>query len=174
MTANGWQTSDYVYIRNAMDWANHRSLMESDQYMQFRDATDGLSNSIMQYESAGRASWWVRNTRMSMDWDACIGGSATIDAMKSWSGHYPAGWFYPADFQFDPSNPSGACPTISWFVGSQVLNVTNGFVAPYSFHEGGIQLGMGDGSVRFVSENTSLEVLSALSSCNGGEVVGEF
>lgn len=170
----GWQASDYVYIRNAMNWSNHRSLMESDRYMRFQEATDGLSNSILQYESAGRASWWVHNKKMSMDWDACIGGSTWIDDMTAWSGHYSAGWFYPADFQLDSNDPTGSCPTINWYVGSHVLNVTNGFVAPYSFHAGGIQLGLGDGSVRFVSETTSIEVLSALSSCDGGEVVGDF
>jgi len=171
--STGWQTSDYVYIRNAMDWANHRALMESEQYMRFRDATDGLSNSIMQYESAGRANWWVHGKKMTIGWDECIGGTG-FETMKAWSGHYPAGWFYPAVFELDSNNPTGSCPTPGWFVGSQVLNVTNGFVAPYSFHPGGIQLGLGDGSVRFISENTSVDVLSALSSCNGGEVIDEF
>jgi hypothetical protein len=173
LSSTGWQTSDYVYIRNAMDWANHTSLMESDRYTKFRDALDGLSSSLMVYESAGRADWWVHNTRMAIDWDACIGGSG-IGAMKAWSGHYPAGWLYPAVFQLDSSDPSGTCPTISWFVGSDVINVTNGFVAPYSFHPGGIQVGMGDGSVQFLPETTSVDVLSALSSCDGGEVTGEF
>lgn len=175
LTENGWQTSDYIYPRNATDWANHQSLMEGDRYMRFRDATDGLSNSILHYESAGRARWWVRNTQMAIDWDQCIaGGASYIDNMKAWSGHYSAGWFYPADFQPDPSDPSGSCPTIAWFVGSEVFNVTNGFAGPYSFHPGGIQIGMGDGSVRFASESMSLETISALSSCNGGEVIGAF
>lgn len=172
-STGGWQTSDYAYIRNAMDWENHRALLESDRYMRFQDATDGLSHSIAHYESAGRARWWIGNIQMQMDWDACI-ESDGMEAMNAWSGHYPAGWFYPAVFDPDPSNPTEGCPTISWFVGSHVLNVTNGFVAPYSFHEGGIHVGMGDGSVRFLSENTSIDVLSALSSCNGGEVVGDF
>lgn len=172
LSPQGWQTSDYAYIRNAMDWENHRALMESDQFMRFQDATDGLSNSIMQYESAGRSSWWIGRTRMLLDWDACI-ESPGITAMNAWSGHYPAGWFYPAVFEPNADDPSGSCPTISWFVGSHVLNVTNGFVAPYSFHEGGIHVGMGDGSVQFLSENTSVNVLSALSSCNGGEVAGD-
>lgn len=168
--ATGWQTSDYAYLRNAMNWAQHRSLMDSDRHMQFRDATDGLSSSILMYESAGRAKWWVHGVRMSIGWDACIGGSAWIDDMDAWAGHYPSGWLYPADFQLNPANPAGSCPTIGWFVGSQVLNVTNGFVAPYAFHPGGIQVCMGDGSVRFLSEITSVQTLSALSSCDGNEV----
>ncbi|MHB8902347.1 MAG: DUF1559 family PulG-like putative transporter, partial [Thermoguttaceae bacterium] len=173
-TDAGWQTSDYFYIRNAMDWANHRSLMNSGRYMRFRDATDGLSNSIMQYESAGQANWWIHDTKMEMEWDGCISSTNNPSSMRAWSGHYPGGWFYPADFQLDLNDPVGTCPTINWFVGSQVLNVTNGFNAPYSFHPGGIQLGLGDGSVRFVSETTSVEVLSALSSCDGAEIVGDF
>jgi hypothetical protein len=33
---------------------------------------------------------------------------------------------------------------------------------------------MGDGSVRFISESSSLDTISAATSCNGGEVLGEF
>jgi len=44
----------------------------------------------------------------------------------------------------------------------------------YSFHPGGIHVSMADGSVRFVSETVDVEVLSALSSINGGEVVREL
>jgi prepilin-type N-terminal cleavage/methylation domain-containing protein len=170
----GFQTSDFTYIRSAMDWANHRSLMQADQYMRFRDATDGLSNSIMQYESAGRANWYVDNMRMAVEWDYYTGSPAWGDELEAWTGHYPGGWFFPAHLVPDAADPTGVYPTASWFVGSRVINVSNWYAAPYSFHEGGVQLWMGDGSVRFLSENASLEVLSALSSCNGGEVTGEF
>lgn len=168
----GYATSDYVYIRNAMNWQTHRSLFEGDRYMKFRDATDGLSNSIMQYESAGRANWYVDRTKMAVEWDYYTGSPSWGEATEAWSSHYGAGWFFPAHIVLDANDPTGAFPSVSWFVGSKVVNSSNWYAAPYSFHTGGVQLGLGDGSVHFLSENTSLEVLSALSSCDGGEVTG--
>jgi prepilin-type processing-associated H-X9-DG protein len=44
----------------------------------------------------------------------------------------------------------------------------------WSYHPGGAQFLLGDGSVRFISENASLATLRALASINGGEVVGEY
>jgi len=170
----GFQTSDFSYIRNAMDWANHRSLMESDRCMRFREAVDGLTHSIMQYESAGRAKWYVHNTKMATEWDYYTGSPAWGEEIEAWTGPFPAGWFFPAHVELDSSDPSGAYPTVSWFVGSHVINVSNWYGAPYSFHTGGVHLGMGDGSVHFISENISVDVLSALSSCNGKEVVEKF
>ena len=43
-----------------------------------------------------------------------------------------------------------------------------------SYHEGGAHFLMGDGAVRFLSENISQVTLSALTTRNGNEVVGEF
>jgi hypothetical protein len=95
------------------------------------------------------------------------------DMIEAWSSHYPGGWFFPANIELDAADPTGTYPTVSWFVGP-VINVSNWYGAPYSFHEGGIQVGMGDGSVRFISESSSLDTISAATSCNGGEVLGEF
>jgi hypothetical protein len=44
----------------------------------------------------------------------------------------------------------------------------------FSFHTGGVQAVMGDGSVRFLSENMSAAVLVGVITLNGGEVVGDF
>jgi prepilin-type processing-associated H-X9-DG protein len=85
--------------------------------------------------------------------------------MEPWIGT-SEGWIFPNSVTLDPS---GGVPTINWFVGSEVVNVSNHYGAPYSFHPGGAQLGMGDGSVRFLVETTPVEVIGALSSCNGGE-----
>lgn len=63
-------------------------------------------------------------------------------------------------------------PDIVWFVGSSVINVSNWYGSPYSFHPGGINAGMGDGSVRFIKKQVSVEMLYALTSRDGGEVVG--
>jgi prepilin-type processing-associated H-X9-DG protein len=43
-----------------------------------------------------------------------------------------------------------------------------------SEHDGGGQICLGDGSVRFVSENINLLLWAELSSIGEGEVTGEF
>jgi prepilin-type processing-associated H-X9-DG protein len=43
-----------------------------------------------------------------------------------------------------------------------------------SYHTGGVQVLMCDGSVRFVSDNVNLATWRALGSRAGGEVVGDF
>jgi prepilin-type N-terminal cleavage/methylation domain-containing protein len=48
------------------------------------------------------------------------------------------------------------------------------FAGARSYHPGGVQACMGDGSVRFVSENINVLVWQALGSRGGGEVTGEF
>jgi prepilin-type processing-associated H-X9-DG protein len=42
---------------------------------------------------------------------------------------------------------------------------------PSSAHPGGVNLGFGDGSVRFMKDSIALSVWRALSTRNGGEVV---
>lgn len=43
-----------------------------------------------------------------------------------------------------------------------------------SHHIGGAHFTMGDGAVRFISTNISVQVFQALATRNGGEVVGDF
>ncbi|WP_337233089.1 DUF1559 domain-containing protein, partial [Vibrio cholerae] len=45
---------------------------------------------------------------------------------------------------------------------------------PRSFHTGGAQLVLGDGSVRFVSENINRDLFRGLFTLAGREIVGEF
>ena len=43
-----------------------------------------------------------------------------------------------------------------------------------SYHPGGCHVGLGDGSVRFISENINISIWRALGTRNGNEVIGEF
>ena len=43
-----------------------------------------------------------------------------------------------------------------------------------SAHEGGCHILLGDGAVRFISENINTAIIRSLVSMNGGEVIGEF
>jgi len=53
------------------------------------------------------------------------------------------------------------------------------FTCPYAWgagskHTGGMHIAMADGTVRFISENIQLAIVSSLISANGNETVGEF
>lgn len=50
----------------------------------------------------------------------------------------------------------------------------NGFFGPRSFHSGGANVAMCDGSVRFLSQSIDTELHRNLHSRDGGEVIGEF
>lgn len=164
---DGFQTSDYAYIRSASDWFAHQgrehAMFEINKFRKFRDVIDGLTNTIMVYESAGRTQSWVygKQTAAPAWWDG---------NHRAWTANFNASWFYPAEFTLDPN---GGVPTVNWFVGNEIIN-THNWTAPYSFHTGGIQIALGDGSVRFLSENVAIEVINGLTSIDGGEVVGDF
>jgi hypothetical protein len=54
---------------------------------------------------------------------------------------------------------------------------TEGTSQPYSFHTGGLQILLGDGAVRFLSENSNIGVVAALvtrAEGTGETIVSEF
>ena len=65
--------------------------------------------------------------------------------------------------------PFGGPPTCPWTTNNCGL-----FEEIFSFHVGGAHVLLGDGSVRFLSENLDTRVLRSLITPNEGEVVGEF
>ena len=53
--------------------------------------------------------------------------------------------------------------------GLQVMNCTNNG-EPYSFHSGGINVGLCDGSVRFLRESMDIRMFARMVTAQGGEV----
>ncbi|WP_339735061.1 DUF1559 domain-containing protein [uncultured Gimesia sp.] len=178
---SGAATSDYSYLYspfNDVDLYNApgKSFFHWGAKISFRDVTDGLTNTLMFHESAGRAHWYVGNEREP-------GGAASPQMYvlygdtwgaerEAWTSHVLGTYLAPS--LVTPAATSGGEPTVTLFGGSEIMNVTNFYSAPYSFHTGGIHVALGDGSVRFLSENMSVDTIWAMSSCGGGEVLGEF
>jgi prepilin-type N-terminal cleavage/methylation domain-containing protein/prepilin-type processing-associated H-X9-DG protein len=80
---------------------------------------------------------------------------------------------------------------ISWAFNGSINSLTNGyhtpnsrtpdlvihhtgFFGPRSYHTGGANVGLADGSVHFLANGIDATTHRALHSCNGGEVVGAF
>jgi len=136
------------------------------------DVTDGLSNTILYGESAGRPVVWRRGLKK-------IGTSVATNHVNA------GGWCRPAsDFSVDGSSYDGAT-----LPGPCAINCTNGedvgssFPHPYyqtegtaeafAFHPAGANFSLGDGSVRLIAANISIRDFARLVTRAGGEVNGE-
>ena len=133
------------------------------------DVTDGLSNTIAITESAGRPQIYQLGKPV---------GTASVNGTQINGG----GWARPAsDLDFYSATADGTT-----YPGPCAVNCTNGFLysaypdprfgtegssAPYSFHSGGVNTLLGDGSVRFVSSSVTAPTFAALVTRAGGEVV---
>ena len=129
---------------------------------------DGLSNTIAVTESAGRPQIY----QLGKPYLTPPGLGTQING---------GGWARPAsDLDFYSSTADGTA-----FPGPCAVNCTNGFVfsaypdakfgtegssSPYSFHSGGVNTLLGDGSVRFVRASVTAQTFAALVTRNGGEV----
>ena len=142
-----------------------------------RDCTDGLSNTIMITEVAGAPTWYTAAGAGQLGT-----GQGQAGTVGSGSGATPfvsgttflaegTGWADP-DHNMTVSGAAISGPD-QYKTGKLPLgafNITNDS-EPYSFHEGGMMVTMGDGTVRFISENIDLGVFAASLTRAGGEVV---
>jgi len=133
------------------------------------DVTDGLSNTILYAESAGRPYVYRKGKR--------VDGLPNVRVNAG-------GWARPAsDFSVDGSSYDGLL-----LPGPCAINCTNGedvgssvFPHPYygsegtsevyAFHPGGAQFTLGDGSVRFISQTIPIATFAQLVTRSGAEPV---
>ncbi len=149
--------------------ADGPGLLPKNQKPRIRDATDGLSHTIMYGESAGRPYLYRGGKKIGELGSHRVNGG---------------GWCRPAsDFSIDGSSYDGAS-----FPGPCAINCTNGedfastsFPHPYygsegtgeaySFHEAGANFVFGDGSVRLINSDIGIREFAKMVTRAGGEVV---
>lgn len=129
-----------------------------------RDITDGTSNTIMLSELRYRLPGGNSYQDIRGVWAYGSMGSnifSTLTAPNSSENDSIWGCRHVDDLPCGSSNSDGNTYQNLW-------------AAARSYHVGGVQGTMTDGSVRFFSENIDLGVWNALGTRSGGETIGEF
>ena len=130
--------------------------------------TDGLSKTILLAESAGREDVWRARTRSPANADQAAGASCARAQGGAWATNdNPYGFGEKAAAWCTSGPTAGPIPTTLMRVNG---SNENGWLV-YSFHTAGANIAMADGSVRLVSEDTSVLILGQLATRAGGEAV---
>ncbi len=167
--------TDYAAVTMVATYANApgaglSGILQKNATVRIADVTDGLSNTLLLAESAGRPQIYQN------------GKPAGAPPAQQVNG---GGWARPAsDLDFAPATPDGT----TYLNGTVAVGATNGFAypsynaapfgtdgtgQPYSFHAGrGANAVLGDGSVRYVGSSVSVATFAALTTRDGGEVLG--
>ncbi|HZY87528.1 MAG TPA: DUF1559 domain-containing protein [Gemmataceae bacterium] len=122
------------------------------------DITDGTSNTLMVAESAGRPYFYGP-------------GLQNLGQLNPGEG----GWADPAGaFKIKGSNPATGALKPHGSPANTCAMSCNNTSEMYSFHTGGCNFLLGDGSVRFLSSGASLCVVGMLATRAGGEVTPDY
>lgn len=160
-----------------------------DSAMRYGDVTDGLSNTMFWSESLLGTATNLTGTPLSA-FPKPYRVAASLSAGRGRIGTAPGGvspMFTEADIQ--GATTWQADRGFPWIWGQASATLFNAYTPPNSplpdafshnrgwfaarsNHTGGVNAGMGDGSVRFVRDSVLLDTWRALSTRAGGEVIG--
>jgi len=143
------------------NYGTERFTLGVNKKLQIRDMTDGTSNTII----VGEVS-----TRDESGSNGSCGGTACTFEGKLWIGTRTtaSGWqegLEGSDVYFIASADD--------FINGGTRTVSDLFSLS-SVHEGGVHVLLGDGAVRFISENINVNTYLWLNDENDGNVIGEF
>jgi prepilin-type N-terminal cleavage/methylation domain-containing protein/prepilin-type processing-associated H-X9-DG protein len=125
--------------------------------------TDGASNSILIYEDVGRNDRMIPDTSLPANSYYDV-----VDGMgrRHWRWAEPDSSSGCSKVMNNNASPRGGPPTCTW--NNHDCGPNNEW---FSFHTGGAQACMADGSVRFFSETMNLRTVYSLGTREGGEIV---
>ena len=149
---------DYFNSGGVVNSARLNGLFFAQSKVRMPEITDGASNTAMVSElilSPDTSSHDIRGRY----YNPAHGGVL-------FSTRIPPNTMVPDRFNWCSSTPVKRAPCI--WVG------TNMFVSPRSYHKGGVNLGMADGSVKFLVDTVEQNVFKASGSRDGGETIGDF
>lgn len=148
----------------------------------FQDVTDGLSNTIAVWESGGRPLVYrlgspvdpnPSNRRVNAGgWVRPASDIILLGSDKTGTKFPGQGWTPAANEPIVLNKTNGVdigqenYATTGYMIGSPTWR-TEGTSQPYSFHPGGLNILLGDGAVKFLSEDTHIGIAAALTTRNG-------
>jgi prepilin-type N-terminal cleavage/methylation domain-containing protein/prepilin-type processing-associated H-X9-DG protein len=140
---------------------DHLAALLQDMPSSVRHVTDGLSNTFMIFESAGRPIVYGQPGLQEMLPITKNPGSVQIP-------HRDTQWADKEVYALWGNSPTstGCGPT-------DIMNCDN-YAEIYSFHTGGANLLFGDASVDFIGEDTDVDTFVSLITRAADDVVGEY
>ena len=141
--------------------------MSVNQTVGFADVTDGLSNTVLFTEQAGKPIRYSHGGRAGSTMHAVDPDNFALQ-QSIWAGSIGAG--------YEPCSGDGLTP---FFADSRPINAVcrvncSNIYSPFGFHPGGVNIALADGSVRFLKETVNQATFAALFSYNSGEIVGDY
>ncbi len=165
--SNYFPTTGIRDLRCNSSAVTHTGFFSPTYSYRFRDMTDGTSNTFAYGErtSAGTLFWGGVWAAVDVRANSSQGGTVT----------------YCGPYGFEGIR-NGSIHTLNAYNGWALINgQVSQAVGPSSLHVGGAQMLMGDGAVRFISQNIDasrdqapLSTYQKLGARNDGESVGEF
>ena len=160
-------TGDYMRARELQyDDGTGRETIKTAMYWRqdarFRDITDGTSNTILIGETAGAIDPHFGGRRLPES-----------DSLYDWARNrliWVGPWASYKHWRIRNHSADGR----TRFAGTCLINCNNTEAQPYSFHTGGCQFALCDGSVQFISENIDVTTVVNLFGREDGQVLGEF
>jgi prepilin-type N-terminal cleavage/methylation domain-containing protein/prepilin-type processing-associated H-X9-DG protein len=144
----------------AADTATLRGVLGQNVYRRIGFVTDGTSNTMAFAEDAGRPQTWELGQRVAPDHPPQPPGKrASI-----------GGWAQPSNLINITGIMPGIAPPANNFPGPCAVNCDNGEDI-YSFHPGGANILMTDGSVHFLKATATLNTVAILLTPNDGLVL---
>jgi len=145
----------------------------------FRDCIDGLSNTIAVIEDVGRPANLVGKYALDLN------GNVYTDGCGDGTRRCPNRWADGDTGNGVSGPPNGATSNVRVLNNSNVpkggpidcpwsTNNCGPNDEPFSMHVGGVQCVLGDGSVKFLSENLDQGIIKRLCDPKDGQVLSEF
>lgn len=146
--------------------------MDSNASVKLAKITDGLSNTIFLDEIAGRPTRYLKGVVTANPGNST--GYETSTNQPGWAAWSSPNalnlWASDGDCIHEGALHNGTSPTTGY---TCLINCCNS-QGIYSFHAGSANSLLGDGSVRSLSQNTSMDIVMNLHTRDGNEVIGEF
>lgn len=135
-----------------------RTMFGPDSSCSIRDVSDGTSNTVALTETTRQCYNGLPQSWSCVQW---VGGASVWFAAGGTSGNAKLNDWYPPAAWSAWAAPGIPGRTASWS-------------SPASTHTGGVHVLLGDGAVRFLSENMATVTMNRLGYIADGQPVGEF